>query len=117
MAWEVEYSAEFHAWWDGLTAQEQEDVDATVQVLEEKGPSLRRPLSGQIRGSKHANMKGLIIQHAGKPYRVLYILIPEEMRCSCSVEIRPATKDGTKKTCREPTGFTINISRNFTGKV
>jgi hypothetical protein len=76
MAWEVEYSEEFNVWWDGLTGGEQEDVDAMVRVLEEKGPSLRRPLSGQIRGSKHANMKELVIQHAGKPYRVLYIFDP-----------------------------------------
>ena len=77
MAWEVEFTDEFEKWWNGLSAEEQEDVDAVVQVLEEKGPGLRRPYSGAIEGSKHANMKELIIQHAGRPYRVLYAFAPD----------------------------------------
>jgi hypothetical protein len=72
MAWEVEYSDVFGAWWDDLTEAEQEDIAAVVNVLAEHGPSLRRPYSGTIEGSKHANMKELVIQHAGNPYRVLY---------------------------------------------
>jgi hypothetical protein len=76
MAWEVEFTDVFEDWWNGLSESEQEDVDAIVQVLEEKGPSLRRPYSGSIESSKHANMKELIIQHSGSPYRVLYAFDP-----------------------------------------
>jgi hypothetical protein len=76
MAWEVEYSDEFGAWWEGLTEGEQEDIAPVVNVLAELGPSLRRPYSGTIEGSRHANMKELVIQHAGRPYRVLYAFDP-----------------------------------------
>lgn len=80
MEWEVEYTDEFGAWWTGLSAEEQEDVTAVVGVLEEKGPGLRRPHVGPIVTARHANMKELIIQHAGRPYRVLFAFDPR--RCA-----------------------------------
>lgn len=80
MEWEVEYTDEFDAWWTCLSAEEQEDVSAVVGVLEAKGPSLRRPHVGPIATSRHANMKELIIQHAGRPYRVLFAFDPR--RCA-----------------------------------
>lgn len=52
------------------------DVKAVVGVLEEIGPALRRPRVGLIVTSRHAHMKELIIQHAGRPYRVLFAFDP-----------------------------------------
>lgn len=74
--WEVEFTDEFEEWWDGLNEDEQVDVDAKVMLLQQYGPMLRRPHSDVIASSKHPNMKELIIQHAGKPYRVLYAFDP-----------------------------------------
>jgi hypothetical protein len=37
VAWIVEYTDEFGAWWDGLAADEQEDVEARVGLLEQYG--------------------------------------------------------------------------------
>jgi hypothetical protein len=51
-------------------------VALAVTLLEEKGPALRRPHVGAISSSKHANMKELVIQHAGRPYRVLFAFDP-----------------------------------------
>jgi hypothetical protein len=76
MEWEVEYTDEFGAWWNSLTTGEQEDIAAVVGVLKATGPSLRRPHSGAIETSKHRNMRELIVQHAGRPYRVLYAFDP-----------------------------------------
>ncbi|MFQ5777784.1 MAG: type II toxin-antitoxin system RelE/ParE family toxin [Terriglobia bacterium] len=76
MEWEVEFTDEFEEWWDGLNEDEQVDVDAKVMLLQQYGPMLRRPHSDVIASSKHLNMKELIIQHAGKPYRVLYAFDP-----------------------------------------
>jgi hypothetical protein len=72
----VEFTDEFGEWWNSLSEEEQEDIDAVVGVLEEKGPSLRRPYAGPIVQSKHSHMKELIIQHAGRPYRVLFAFDP-----------------------------------------
>jgi hypothetical protein len=40
MAWEIEYTDEFEAWWVSLEEQEQIEIDAVVGLLEEKGPHL-----------------------------------------------------------------------------
>ena len=64
MEWEVEYTDQFYDWWKDLSEEEQEDIDAVVRVLEQRGPALRRPHVGTITGtgSRHANMKELVVQ-------------------------------------------------------
>jgi hypothetical protein len=72
MPWDVEYTDEFGAWWSGLSEQEQESIDASVRVLEIRGPNLPFPHSSGVAMSRHAHMRELRIQHQGRPYRVLY---------------------------------------------
>ena len=76
MAWEVEYTDEFAAWWNGLAEQEQIELDAKVRLLEQYGPVLPRPHSDVIATSKHANMKELrgrvVLAHHRSELRVLY---------------------------------------------
>jgi hypothetical protein len=79
MAWDVEYTDEFESWWESLTEGEQEDVAATVALLEAKGPQLPFPYSSAIHGSRHGHMRELRVQHAGAPYRVLYAFDPRRM--------------------------------------
>ncbi len=79
MAWEVEFSAEFGEWWDELTEAEQKSVDFSVSLLQELGPALKMPHSSAIEGSRHAHMRELRVQHAGKPYRVLYAFDPRRV--------------------------------------
>lgn len=76
MNWEVEYTDEFEEWWESLSESEQEDVSASVQLLEERGPNLGFPHSSGISGSKHSHMRELRAQHGGKPYRTLYAFDP-----------------------------------------
>ena len=40
MSWDVEYTDEFGDWWSGLSEGEQEALDASVRLLEERGPAL-----------------------------------------------------------------------------
>ena len=76
MAWDVEYTDEFGAWWDALTEAEQESIDVSVRLLEAMGPRLPFPHSSGVKGSKHGHMRELRVQHAGRPYRVLYAFDP-----------------------------------------
>lgn len=76
MKWEVEYTDEFGGWWAGLSEDEQESVNASVRLLEERGPSLGFPHSSGINGSKHSHMRELRTQHDGRPFRTLYAFDP-----------------------------------------
>jgi hypothetical protein len=73
VSWEVEYTDEFEAWWDGLTADEQRKLEAAVDVLQEEGPGLGRPLVDTIKSSRHKNMKELRPRGA---IRVLFCFDP-----------------------------------------
>ena len=76
MAYEVEFTGEFHAWWENLTEDEQRSVAHYVRLLEQKGPQLPFPYSSKVESSRHGAMRELRIQHRGDPYRVLYIFDP-----------------------------------------
>jgi hypothetical protein len=79
MAYEVEFTDEFSAWWDGLRAEEQNRISKTVLMLEERGPLLGDPHSSAIYGSRHPHMRELRIQHEGRPYRILYAFDPRRI--------------------------------------
>lgn len=76
MTWEVEYTNEFGAWWERLDEGAQIAIDATVRLLETKGPQLPFPHSSDVRGSRFGQMREIRIQHKGEPYRVLYAFDP-----------------------------------------
>jgi hypothetical protein len=79
MSWDVEYTDEFGDWWNSLSENEQVSVAASVQLLEERGPSLGYPHSSGINGSRHGHMRELRTQHAGRPFRTLYAFDPRRM--------------------------------------
>ncbi len=79
-AWDVEYTDELGTWWAMLSEAEQESIDASVRLLQERGPNLGFPHTSGIEGSKHAHMRELRVQHEGRPYRVLYAFDPR--RCA-----------------------------------
>jgi hypothetical protein len=76
VTWNVEYTDEFEAWWDTLSEAEQESVDVSVRLLAAMGPRLPFPHSSGVKASKHGHMRELRIQHAGRPYRILYAFDP-----------------------------------------
>jgi hypothetical protein len=39
--WNVEYTDEFEEWWETLNEDEQDAVDRSVGLLEDKGPALQ----------------------------------------------------------------------------
>lgn len=72
MAWEVEFTDDFEQWWFTLSQDEQVEISAKVELLQEYGPILPRPHSDVIVTSKHANMKELRGQVNQRELRVLY---------------------------------------------
>lgn len=79
MAWTVEYTDEFEAWWGRLSEEEQEDVSAIVYLLEEKGATLRYPYSTGIQNARHSHLRELRVQSCGAPLRILYAFDPRRV--------------------------------------
>lgn len=81
MNWEAERTPEFDEWWKTLTDQEQRKVVASVEALQEIGPTAGRPLVDTVEGSRHPNMKELRVSQtiriffAFDPRRVAILLI------------------------------------------
>jgi hypothetical protein len=75
--WEVEYTDTFGAWWDELTEDEQDRITSAVELLEQSGPALGRPLVDTLKGSRHPNMKEL--RPRGGHMRVLFAFDPRRM--------------------------------------
>lgn len=84
--WEVEYTDQFEEWWESISVDEQAAIDVAIEVLQEKGPRLGRPLVDTVKGSRHSNMKelrpgGFIrILFAFDPRRTAILLIGGEKR-------------------------------------
>jgi hypothetical protein len=76
MSWDIEYTNEFGDWWQLLGEREQEDVEAVVTLLAERGANLPFPYSSGIIGSKHPQMRELRVQSGGRPLRVFYAFDP-----------------------------------------
>jgi len=76
MAWEVEYTSQFETWWDSLSEDEQVEISAKVELLQEFGPVLPRPHADVISSSRHANMKELRGKVEDRHLRVLYAFDP-----------------------------------------
>lgn len=73
---EVEYTDEFEAWWGTLTVVQQDAIAQRIARLAHDGPRLRRPIVGEIKGSKHdPRMKELVVESGGS-IRVLFIFDP-----------------------------------------
>ena len=74
MAWEVEYTNEFEAWWETLDEEDQDAVQEAVERLMTHGPVQGRPWVDTLRSSRHANMKEL--RPRGGSIRILFAFDP-----------------------------------------
>jgi hypothetical protein len=73
--WVVEVTDQFLEWWSSLTADQQESIDDRVDLLEERGPDLGRPVVDRIKASRHQNMKELRASKDGA-LRILFMFDP-----------------------------------------
>jgi len=74
MAWNVESTEEFEAWYLSLSDRDRVLVVAAVSELEVHGPALGRPFADIIQSSRHSNMKEL--RTRGQHIRVLFAFDP-----------------------------------------
>jgi hypothetical protein len=80
VAWDVEVTEEFARWARELRKVDRDSarqVGAAVELLKEQGPSLKRPLVGEIANSKIKNMKELRPGSTGRSeIRILFVFDP-----------------------------------------
>lgn len=76
LAVEIEFTDEFESWWNGLNADEQTRVRASVELLRQYGVALSFPHSSGVATSRHTHLRELRVQCEGNPYRVLYAFNP-----------------------------------------
>ncbi len=80
MAWAVEVTGEFAAWareFRKLDRESSRQVGAAVELLKQHGPSLKRPLVGEVTTSKIKNMKELRPGSVGSSeIRILFVFDP-----------------------------------------
>jgi len=73
---EVEHTDEFATWWATLSDGQQEEVNAIVELLAERGADLPHPYSSGVKGSRYGHMRELRVQSGGRPLRVFYAFDP-----------------------------------------
>jgi hypothetical protein len=79
MAYEVEVTDEWLAWFEELSFDEQEELAASIGLLEAKGPHLPFPYSSGVTSSRHSHMRELRTQVHGRPFRTLYAFDPRRV--------------------------------------
>lgn len=79
MPYEVEVTDEWLEWFHQLTPEEQEELAASVGLLETKGPHLPFPHGSKVTSSRHSHMRELRTQVHGKPFRTLYAFDPRRV--------------------------------------
>lgn len=80
--WEIEATDQFFAWaeaLEGADAGARDMLDAVIDMLAEKGPTMRRPYVGEIVTSRHHNMKELLVPAGTMELRVLSCFDPRRM--------------------------------------
>jgi len=75
--WDIELER-VTSWLESLSADDYHQVIAALQLLQERGPQLGRPLVDTVKGSRHKNMKELRPGTSGRSeVRVLFAFDPE----------------------------------------
>ena len=76
MHWTVELHDQFDSEFAALSVDVQDKLLETAKVLSQIGPSLPRPYTDKLKGSKHANMKELRFTAGEGVWRVAFAFDP-----------------------------------------
>jgi hypothetical protein len=77
MTWTVTFSPEFETEFDELPFAVQDELLAQATVIEEFGPSAKRPRVDTLDGSKFANMKELRFDAENGVWRIAFAFDPQ----------------------------------------
>ncbi len=77
MAWTIQFTIEYEAWFDSLSKKDQIAIATDLKVLAQIGPTLGRPHVDQVKGSRYPNMKELRTKVSGHVYRSFFAFDPE----------------------------------------
>ncbi len=75
MAWTIETTELVEEWLLALAQDAFDQIAVAIDALQERGPSLGRPIVDRIKGSRHHNMKEL--RSVGGHIRVLFVFDPD----------------------------------------
>lgn len=79
VVWKVDVEL-IAGWLASLDTDSLEQVVAAIELLQERGPALGRPIVDRVKGSRHQNMKELRPGSTGRSeLRVLFAFDPERM--------------------------------------
>jgi len=79
MAWDIETTEEYDAWFLEQAENGQEAIRMKVELLAEYGPKLPRPHADTLKGSNLSNLKELRAQTENHVLRVAFIFDKERM--------------------------------------
>jgi hypothetical protein len=74
--WIVEFADEFEAEFAQFAPEVQDELLAQASVLEQFGPTAKRPRVDTLKGSRHANMKELRFDADGGVWRIAFAFDP-----------------------------------------
>jgi hypothetical protein len=77
MAWNIDFHPDFYSEFTELATDVRLELLAKLLLLEEFGPSLKRPHADTLKGSSHSNMKEIRFQVADGVWRVAFAFDPE----------------------------------------
>ncbi|MDM9381827.1 type II toxin-antitoxin system RelE/ParE family toxin [Chlorogloeopsis sp. ULAP01] len=77
MEWTVELHDDFEPEFNDLPKDVQDELLATAKLLEEFGPTLKRPHVDTLNGSKYSNMKELRFDACDGVWRVAFAFDPK----------------------------------------
>jgi hypothetical protein len=75
--WEIEVTDQFRDWYGVVTDDDAQAINDAVDVLQQQGPSLGRPLVDTLEHSRHAHMKEL--RPLSTSIRILFAFDPRRM--------------------------------------
>lgn len=83
--WEVIFHPAVSQWSEGLDESDRELLEASVNVLKQFGPNLKRPQVGKVDGSKIANLKELRPGSKGRSEIRVLFAFDSKRRAVCLV--------------------------------